>query len=321
GTALVGVLNAFWESKGYCHAEEFSRFCGPTVPLARLPRRVVRAGDDIAVEFQVAHFGAGPLRADVTWSLRDADGMEVASGILARETVMDVGNHHRWGRTSIPAPATDGPAQYSLILEVRTDGQCFENDWALWVMPANAEEVAGGIHVTNDPHDAIARCNAGEDVLLQLRPGQIGNDVALGFTTVFWNTAWTRGQAPHTMGLLHDPAHPVFAEFPTDGTTDWQWWELVRDAKAMLTDALPAPLRPVVQPIDTWFEARPLGVLVEARLGAGRVVVTSLNLETDPTSDRLAARQFTRSLLRYMASPRFEPPHTIDDAQLLSLLR
>jgi hypothetical protein len=77
----------------------------------------------------------------------------------------------------------------------------------------------------------------------------------------------------------------------------------------------------VVQPIDTWFEARPLGALVEARLGAGRMVVTSLSIETDPTSDRRAALQLTRSILGYMSGPRFDPPHAITDEQVLSLLR
>ena len=36
GTALVGVLDAFWEEKGYISPEEYRRFCAPTVPLARL---------------------------------------------------------------------------------------------------------------------------------------------------------------------------------------------------------------------------------------------------------------------------------------------
>ncbi|MFT3889256.1 MAG: hypothetical protein QM713_13985 [Arachnia sp.] len=320
GTALVGVLNAFWEPKGYCLPEEFARFCGPTVPLARLPRRLVQAGDDIVVEFQVAHFGAGSLRADVTWALRDRSGVEVSSGVVVRDGLLDVGNHHRWGPTTLPAPPADGCEQYSLVVAVQAaDGQSYENDWSIWVVPAPAAMPA--VHVTTDPADAIARCHAGEDVLLHLPPSLIGNDVALGFTTVFWNTAWTRGEPPHTLGLLHDPAHPAFRDFPTSGTTDWHWWELVHGAKPMLTDGLPHPLRPVVQPIDTWFEARPLGALVEARLGAGRIVITSLNIETDPSSERLAARQFTRSLLGYLASDRFDPPHAIDDEHVYGLLQ
>ena len=44
GTALVGVLDPFWDEKGYVTAEEYSRFCNATVPLARLAKRVVHSG-------------------------------------------------------------------------------------------------------------------------------------------------------------------------------------------------------------------------------------------------------------------------------------
>ncbi len=36
GTALVGILNAFWQQKGYILPEEFRRFCNVTVPLAEI---------------------------------------------------------------------------------------------------------------------------------------------------------------------------------------------------------------------------------------------------------------------------------------------
>ena len=35
GTALVGVLDPFWEEKGYISPEEYARFCNQTVTLAR----------------------------------------------------------------------------------------------------------------------------------------------------------------------------------------------------------------------------------------------------------------------------------------------
>ena len=34
GTALIGVLDPFWNPKPYVTAEQFRRFCGPVVPLA-----------------------------------------------------------------------------------------------------------------------------------------------------------------------------------------------------------------------------------------------------------------------------------------------
>lgn len=36
GTALVGMLDAFWDSKPYFSANEFKRFCNSTVPLIRM---------------------------------------------------------------------------------------------------------------------------------------------------------------------------------------------------------------------------------------------------------------------------------------------
>ncbi|MFE7507210.1 sugar-binding domain-containing protein [Promicromonospora sp. NPDC057488] len=321
GTALVGVLNPFWESKGYSTADEFARFCGPTVPLARLPRRVWTADQEIEFDVQVAHFGAAPLRADVTWSLRGADGAELGGGLVAGGVDIPVGNGTRFGPVRVPAGRTAGPAQVTLVVTVAdAAGARYENDWDLWVYPA-AEEVAApeSVLVTSDVGEAAERAGAGATVLLELRAEQIGNDVALGFTPAFWNTAWTKGQAPHTLGVLHDPQHPAFRHFPTTGTTDWQWWELLHGAKAMLLDGLPAGLRPVAQPIDTWFEARRLGVLVEARVGSGRIMVSSLDL--DPSGDRPAARQLRRSLLDYLAGADFSPTETLEPEDLLRLLR
>ncbi|MEU4386303.1 sugar-binding domain-containing protein [Promicromonospora sp. NPDC023805] len=326
GTALVGVLNPFWESKGYSTAEEFARFCGPTVPLARLPRKVWTANQEIEFEVQVAHFGPTPLDADVTWSLlaldgaEGTDGVELGTGVVARGAHIPIGNGTRFGPVVIPAGLIPGPAQVRLVVSVAdAAGASFRNDWDLWVYPAVEHETPAAVLVTTEIGEALEQAGDGATVLLELGPESIGNDVALGFTPAFWNTAWTEGQAPHTLGLLHDPAHPVFRHFPTEGSTDWQWWELLHGAKAMLLDQLPQRLQPLVQPIDTWFEARRLGVLFEARVGRGQIVVSSLNL--DPSGDRAAARQFRRSLLDYMGSTGFAPAETIESSDLMSVLR
>lgn len=333
GTALVGVLNPFWESKGYCTAEEFARFCGPTVPLARLSRRIWRAEEEQSVDLQIAHFGPRPLLADVRWRLEESDGAVVASGDIATEQALEIGNSTVLGPFTIPAGVVEEPAQLSLVVSIDVgDGEFFENDWDVWILPEpgpTARTVPAptrpDVVATADLREAIELADAGGTVLLEIPPEEIGNEIALGFTPVFWNTAWTRGQAPHTLGLLHDPEHPLFALFPTSGATNWQWWAALHGARPMLLDGLPDPLRPVVQVIDTWFEARKLGALFEARLGEGRLIVTSLNLSGSEgrgtSDDRLAARQLRRSLLAYMTGPDFEPALTVTPEQLASVLR
>lgn len=328
GTALVGILNPFWESKGYCTAAEFSRFCGPTVPLARLSRRVWRADEEQSFDVQIAHFGPAPLAAAVRWGLRRHDGQVVAAGLVAEGVEIEVGNGTRVGPAVLPAGLVDEPTRLTLAVTLDDGaGQRFENDWDVWIYPEPAAP-APSVRSTSDVQEAVALTEAGETVLLELRPEAIDNGIALGFTPVFWNTAWTRGQAPHTLGLLHDPEHPLFAQFPTDGATNWQWWSALHGARPMVLDDLPGELRPTIQVVDTWFEARRLGALFEARLGAGKLVVTSLNLSGDATAgvdaagdDRLAARQLRRSLLEYMTGRDFDPQVSIGPEELAAVMR
>ena len=133
---------------------------------------------------------------------------------------------------------------------------------------------------TNLDAEALARLKAGGKVLLLLPGRRVVGGVALGFSTVFWNTAWTHDQPPHTLGIVCDPRHPALAAFPTEGHSDWQWWELVHDGGAMVLDALPAELRPIIQPIDTWFRAHRLGLAFEARVAGGKLLVCSMDLAT-----------------------------------------
>ena len=142
----------------------------------------------------------------------------------------------------------------------------------------------------------------------------------IGFSTVFWNTAWTRGQAPHTLGILCDPQHPVFAHFPTESHSNWHWWELVHGSAAMTLNGMPSELRPLIQPIDTWFEARRLGLLFEAQVAGGKLMVCSMDLHHD-LEHRLVARQMLYSLLTYLQSAVFAPRIEVGIDKIIGLLR
>ncbi len=56
--------------------------------------------------------------------------------------------------------------------------------------------------------------------------------------------------APGTLGILCDPNHPAFADFPTEFHSNWQWFNLLRNSRSMILDAMPAGYRPIVQVID-----------------------------------------------------------------------
>jgi len=71
-------------------------------------------------------------------------------------------------------------------------------------------------------------------------------------------------------------------------------------------DHWPKDYRALIQPVDTWKLNRKLALLAEARVGAGKLMICSMDIESD-LDKRPVARQFRHSLLRYMKSDRFAP--------------
>ena len=81
----------------------------------------------------------------------------------------------------------------------------------------------------------------------------------------------------------------------------------------------PADLRPIVQPIDDWNTNRKLGLIWECRVGSGKLLVCSADLEND-LDTRPAARQLRESLLSYMSGKRFNPKVAVSKDDLARLL-
>ena len=309
GTALVGMLDPFWDSKPYVTPGQISRFCNQTVPLARLPKRTFTNDERLSAEVEVFHFGPADLKETVVaWRLLPPDGRPVASGSFPPMTIA-TGRLNRIGPIDVALDILH--SAHKLRLVVGIEGTEFENDWEVWLYPARLAPPPEGVLITARLDEAaVARLKSGGKVLLLTPPGTVKGEVALGFTPVFWNTAWTRNQPPHTLGILCDPQSPALAGFPTESHTNWQWWELISRSGAMVLDDLPPKLRPIVQVIDTWFEARRLGLLFEARVSGGKLLVSSIDLESD-LAHRPVARQLRRSLLKYMAGDEFQPEHEV----------
>jgi hypothetical protein len=123
---------------------------------------------------------------------------------------------------------------------------------------------------------------------------------------------------PHTTGILVNPAHPLFREFPTDYHSDLQWWELVNRAQVMQFTDFPANFQPIVQSIDTWFLSRKIGMLFEANVLNGRLMMTTMDIDKD-LDNRIVARQMRAAILDYMNSDAFRPETTVAPSQISDL--
>lgn len=307
GTALVGVLNAFWETKGYVTADEFRRFCNSTVPLAQFEKFVFNNSEPLKANILVSHFDTCTLKnAVIDWTLKDNQGKAVAKGSLPAKTIV-TGNGNDMGLISASLQAVTEPRKLNLEVVIR--GTNFANDWNVWVYPSDVKIPKESPVFVADTfnQDVRARLERGESVLL-LAAGKVsyGKDVVQHYQPAFWNTSWFKMRPPHTTGVLVKNTHPVFNDFVTDNWADLQWWELINKAQTMMISDFPSGFEPIVQPIDTWFINRKLAMLFEAKVGKGKLIMTSIDLKTS-INTRLVARQLLVSILNYMHSEQFKP--------------
>jgi hypothetical protein len=323
GTALIGILDPFWDEKGYITPEEFRRFCNTTVPLARLPKHIFTNDETITIPIEIAHFGKSMLTGIAPgWKVLDQNGQAMLEGTLP-EVDIPVGNGTSLGEITIL------PGQFAeavqLTLEVTAGG--FSNHWDFWVYPASRDEIQGvaDIRIVQKPDASTLKyLDAGGTVLLHLEKGtlrdEMGGNIGIGFSSIFWNTAWTRGQKPHTLGILCNPAHPALTDFPTQYHSNWQWWDAMSHSGAINLSTFPADLKPIVRVIDDWFTNRPLALLFEAKVGKGKLLISGIDFSTN-IENRPEAQQLLHSLKKYMAGDTFNPQTELTADQIRKLIQ
>lgn len=319
GTSLIGLLDPFWDSKGFVKPEIHRQYCGPTVPLLRMKKRTFTTDDTFTATVDIAHFGPRDIEnAQPHWSLRDEQGREVASGSLTTTTV-PTGRLTPLG--AIETPLGKVPAPAKLTVTVSLAGTEFSNQWDLWVYPSTARAaVPPDVVVAMDWDEAAKSALAeGRKVMLFPHLTKLAHALRGGFLPVFWSPIWLPDQSPNTMGILCDPRHPALAQFPSESYSNWQWCDLIQNSRSIILDETPAAFRPVVQVIDNFERNHKLGVLFEARVGEGSLLVSAIDLPAI-ADKQPAAAQLLASLFSYAGSAAFHPTQELSAALLEKIL-
>jgi hypothetical protein len=119
--------------------------------------------------------------------------------------------------------------------------------------------------------------------------------------------------SPGTLGLyIANPLHPIFADFPTDSYTSWQWFDAIKNSHPLMLDNLDKKYRPIVQVIDNIERNHRLGLIFEFQVGKGKLMVCMTNLR----SKLPETKALYRGILRYMNSDAFAPATQISWEEL-----
>lgn len=325
GSAYVGILDAFMESKGLIAPEEWRHFCSEVVPLFCTEKFCWTNDEALTGEVEIANYSESDLNGkQLSWVLTDSKQQVLDKGVLPLQVKQ--GELAKVG-TLKPAIASVRKAE-KVTLALSIDGTPYRNDYSLWIYPAADKEVVPSedICVTDDLDAHLKYLTEGGKVLWFPSKDKHKDQTVGGlFQTDYWNYRMfrticenlDRPVSPGTLGILTDPGHPALADFPTEFHTNWQWFPIIKQSYPMILDRLSDDYRPIVRVIDNVERNHKLGLLFEFKVGNGKLLVCMSDLKA--VQDKPEARQFYRSILEYMESSAFAPSYSLSAKDLQDL--
>ncbi len=314
GTALVGLLDAFWQEKGYVWAEEFRQFCGETVLLAAFPSYVYTVNEQISVPAGICHFGREAIGAcQVRWELRTIGAVEriVTQGNISVPGIPSGQN------TSLGVIEPDMEPVRNLLHKNGHQRMAFnlildgvtENSWELYLYEKKKLTTKTGKNILYTQEWQLAKeaLAQGKKVIFAPFLSDLGYECPpLSIKNIFWNgqmgPSWGR-----SLGLAIDTGSPLFRYFPTVEEGGWQWEDILARARGFcMQEGSLADIHPIVRVIDDWNRNLPLSLIWEARVGAGNLLVVSADLTGD-FKKRPAAYSLLAAIYRYVSSDSFVP--------------
>ena len=325
GSAYVGILDAFMDSKGLCTEREWRQWCAPVVPLLVADRFCFTNEDGLHAWVQVANYSGQSLNGKTLhWELTGTS--LVSSGEIKLPSTEGL---FTAGELKIDLSAFTNPTQLQLSLcidDTEYFGVPYHNTYDLWVYPSwsDLSKLESMVTVTNKLDEvAISQLEKGKSVLLM--PDSTNLCVGGLFTTDYWNFRMfktisennKKQVSPGTLGILTDPKHPIFKGFPTQMHTNWQWFPVIKASHPMMLDNTGKDFRPIVQVVDNIERNHKLGLIFEFQIGKGKLLVCMADLEA--ASSYPEGRAFYRSVLQYITSEDFAPKThiTLEDFQKL----
>lgn len=320
GSAFVGILDAFMDSKGLIKPEEWRQFCNEVVPMVKMSSYTYSSDQPFEGEIYIANYSKDYLSEDLEWKLSGADGRTL---VLGNEKIdIPQGKLGFVKKLSVDLSSVSKAEKCMLSLKIGNTG--YANSYPVWVYPAKLDfSHSENIVVTDNLASLKKELERGKKVLYFPNLEKYKESTVGGlFQTDYWNYRMFRTicenikkpVSPGTMGLLMNPAHRLFTEFPTEYHTNWQWFPIIKSSRPLILDNTPSEYKPIIQVIDNIERNHKLGLLFEFKVGDGKLLVCMADILS--VQDKPEARQFYYALLKYMDSDSFNPSFSVEANEL-----
>ena len=225
-TAVVGILDAFFDSKGLISPDKFSGFSGAVVPLFQA-KRIFTNDETIDAELDLYDFGEQKI-INPEYEVRIYNGSELFYELETRDT-----------KISVPLDGIKSSAQLNVTVSVKGH----KNEWRIFVFVPCAENNKIRYIRTQKELQEIVKTGGRAVVTREC----FKNPIEGSFIPVFWSPVHFPSQKP--CGAIINNTHPIFKYFPTEKYPDYQWKVLLENSVGMDISEFGADFKPIIETV------------------------------------------------------------------------
>lgn len=326
GSALCGILDVFMDAKDKVYDKKVVNVMQPVVPLLRMDKYCWSANEPFTADVILANYSESdwtqPLTINVSINGNTMGGTIDIPSVRQGDTAPVF----KIAGKSIKEFIDCGDEPFKAVVTLETGS--YKNEYNIWIYPDQEKEAQQGIVFADTLDKACLNAlTKGKTVLLTPHFPSIEKQSIGGlFTPDYWNYAMfktisennNRPVSPGSLGMLMNPEHPLFHQFPTDDHTDWQWWCVAKSSRPLILNSLQKDYRPLIQTVDNIERNHKLGILMEFKVGKGKLLICTTDLES--ISSFVEGRAYKNAILNYASSEHFNPDTEITVEQLRTLL-
>ena len=327
GTALVGILDAFMDSKNVISREEWTRSCNDVVPLLLFDKFCWTSNETFKASIKVANYSDKNIKQDLNWEIKDTKGAILEIGTIGKAKIA-LGGLQDIGQIEFALKSIKKPDKITVKLSINNTS--YENLYPIWVYPVQDKPIQNGdvIVVKSLDSKVMASLNGGAKVLCFPEANSVKqNSVGGLFIPDFWNFGMFKGiserlkkpVSPGTLGILTNPDHPIFNSFPTDFHTNWQWYSIIKCSNPLILNKTNRSYRPIVQVVDNLERNHKLGLIFEFKVGDGKLLICMSEL--NKLMGKPEAFQLYQSIINYMESDKFNPTESVTKEFLNTMIQ
>ncbi|MCH5210041.1 MAG: hypothetical protein J1F01_03650 [Oscillospiraceae bacterium] len=297
GTATIGLLDVFWNSKNIITPEEFRNFCSPVVPLMKAQRFFYNT-DNFNADFDIYNYSEEKISSPVfRLSLFNGD-----NKVYETET--------RSKSVSFPL---DFVSKSVMLTAVLTVGK-YKNSWNIFIFVKEESDYSVPVYYEINDEFESATENGGR-MIVMMTEENLNNPIKGLFKPAFWSPAYFPSE--RACGLIMNSSHAVFNSFPTGKYAGYQWKHPIDNSVSADVSHLGNDFDYIVEPVPNFRHNIRRSPLFEAKVNNANVLFCGIDLSAkDKCTEALR-----NSIFKYTASDDFNPTGIITHDDMNKLFK